>query len=50
MAKRENIYDDRHKELLDEFDGLVTELIYLEVPKEVLCDRIEKVAEGRVEA
>ena len=50
VAERENIYDDRHKELLDEFDGLVTELIYLEVPKEVLCDRIEKVAEGRVEA
>ena len=50
VAKRGNIYDDRHKELLDEFDGLVTELIYLEVPKEVLCDRIEKVAEGRVEA
>ena len=50
VAKRENIYDDRQKELLDEFDGLVTELIYLEVPKEVLCDRIEKVAEGRVEA
>ena len=50
VAKRENIYDDRHKELLDEFDGLVTELIYLEVPKEVLCDRIEKVAEGSVEA
>lgn len=50
VAKRENIYDDRQKELLDEFDGLVTELIYLEVPKEVLFDRIEKVAEGRVEA
>ncbi len=50
VAKRENIYDDRQKELLDEFDGLVTELVYLDVPKEDLCDRIEKVAEGRVEA
>lgn len=50
VAKRENIYDDRQKELLDEFDGLVTELVYLDVPKEDLCDRIEKLAEGRVEA
>lgn len=46
VAKRENIDDDRQRELLSEFDGLVTELVYLAVPKETLCERIEIITEG----
>ena len=36
----------REKELMQEFDELVTELLYLEVPKEKLKERIDTVAEG----
>ena len=50
VSDKDNIYDERQQELLQEFDGLVTELIYLSVPKETLCDRIKKAAEGREEA
>ena len=36
----------REKELLTEFDELVTELLYLKVSKESLTKRIERIAEG----
>ena len=38
--------NNREKELMQEFDELVTELLYLEVPKEKLKERIDTVAEG----
>ena len=41
-----NIDNTREKELLQDFDELVTELLYLEVPKEKLKERIDIVAEG----
>ena len=50
VAENTDIYDGRQKELLTEFDELVTELIYLEVPKEELCERVENIAEGREKA
>lgn len=50
VAENKDIYDDRQKELLTEFDELVTELIYLEVSKETLCERVENIAEGREKA
>lgn len=50
VAENKDIYDDRQSELLTEFDELVTELIYLEVPKEKLCERVNEIAEGREEA
>ncbi len=49
VSEDKNVYDNRQKELLAEFDELVTELIYLEVKKEILCERICRIAEGSVE-
>jgi len=46
VAENGNIDNTREKELLQEFDELVTELLYLEVPKEKLKERIDTVAEG----
>ena len=46
VAENDNIDNTREKELLQEFDELVTELLYLEVPKEKLKERIDMVAEG----
>ncbi len=46
VSERENVYDNRQKQLLAEFDELVTELLYLTVPKEILQERIETIAEG----
>lgn len=46
VAENGNIDNTREKELLQEFDELVTELLYLEVPKERLKERIDTVAEG----
>ena len=46
VAESKDIDDTREKELLTEFDELVTELLYLEVSKEKLKDRIDTVAEG----
>ena len=46
VAENGNIDDTREKELLREFDELVTELLYLKVPKEKLTERIDTVAEG----
>lgn len=46
VAENGNIDNTREKELLREFDELVTELLYLKVPKEKLKERIDTVAEG----
>jgi len=46
VAENGNIDNTREKELLQEFDELVTELLYLEVPKSTLKERIDIVAEG----
>ena len=46
VAENDNIDNTREKELLQDFDELVTELLYLEVPKEKLKERIDTVAEG----
>ena len=46
VAENGNIDNTREKELLQDFDELVTELLYLEVPKEKLKERIDTVAEG----
>ena len=40
------VCDDREQELLTEFNELVTELLYLEVSKEILKERIDSIAEG----
>ena len=50
VVEDKDIFDDRQQELLNEFDELVTELIYLEVSEEELCDRIKNIAEGSEEA
>lgn len=50
VAESKDIFDDRQQELLNEFDELVTELIYLEVPKEELCERVKSIAEGSEKA
>ena len=50
VAENRNIFDDRQRTLLTEFDETVRELIYLEVSKETLCDRIKNIAEGGEEA
>lgn len=41
--------DGREKELMTEFDELVTELLYLEVSKDTLKERIDSIAEGSEE-
>lgn len=46
VAENGNIDNTREKELLQDFDELVTELLYLEVPKDKLKERIDTVAEG----
>ena len=46
VAECGNIDNTREKELLQEFDELVTELLYLKVPKDKLKERIDTVAEG----
>lgn len=46
VAESRNIRNTREKELITEFDELVTELLYLEFPKETLKERIDTVAEG----
>lgn len=46
VAESKNIDNTREKDLYTEFDELVTELLYLEVSKDTLKDRIDTVAEG----
>ena len=49
VAESKESFYDRQQELLNEFDELVEELIYLEVSKEELCERVKSIAEGREE-
>lgn len=46
VAESRSIDNSREKELLQEFDEMVTELLYLEVSKEKLKERIDTVTEG----
>lgn len=46
VAENRNVEEGREKELLGEFDELVKELLYLEVSKEELKERIDRTAEG----
>ena len=46
VAESKNIDNARENELMTEFDELVTELLYLDVSKEKLKERIDTVAEG----
>jgi len=46
VAENDNVDNTREKELFQYFDELVTELLYLKVPKEKMKERIDKVAEG----
>jgi len=46
VAENDNIDNTREKELLQEFDERVKELLYLEVSKDTLKKRIDIVAEG----
>ena len=45
-ARQEGIYEVRNEELLEEFDEIVEELLFLSVNKENLTKRIEQLAEG----
>ena len=46
VAENDNIDNTREKELLQDFDELVTELLYLKIPKSTLKERIDTVTEG----
>lgn len=46
VAENDNIDNTREKELLQDFDELVTELLYLKVSKSTLKERIDTVTEG----
>lgn len=46
VAEHGKVGNAREKELLVQFDEVVTELLYLEISKEVLKERIDTVAEG----
>lgn len=45
VAEREEIYDTRQHELLEEFDEIVEELYFLSVKKKDLVERMDKLAE-----
>jgi len=44
VAKQEEVIDERSRELLEKFDEIVKELLYLSEGKEELIKRIEKIA------
>lgn len=46
VAEREDIFETRQNELLEEFDELVEELLFLFVQKKKLLERVEDLAEG----
>ena len=46
VAEGKEVYDSRQNELLEEFDEIVTELLYLSVNKKSLVGRVDKLAEG----
>lgn len=46
VAERQEIFDTRQHELLEEFDEIVEELYFLSVKRKELIDRIDNLAEG----
>lgn len=46
VAERQEIFDMRQQELLEEFDEIVEELYFLSVKKNDLIERIDSLAEG----
>lgn len=46
VAERQEVYDTRQHELLEEFDEIVEELYFLSVKKKDLIERIDNLAEG----
>ena len=46
VAERKDIFETRQNELLEEFDELVEELLFLSVQKKKLLERVEDLAEG----
>lgn len=49
VAKRKEVYDARAKELLTEFDEIVEELFFLSVKEKELVERMDNLAEGKVD-
>lgn len=47
IAERKEVLDTRQNELLEAFDEVVEELLFLSAEKDTLEERIEKLAEGR---
>lgn len=48
VAERGEVLDTRQHELLEEFDEIVAELLFLSVEKENLIGRVDSLAEGSV--
>lgn len=46
VAERQEIFETRQHELLEEFDEIVEELYFLSVKKKDLIERIDSLAEG----
>lgn len=49
VAERKEIFDTRQSELLEEFDEIVSELLFLSVKKDNLIGRVDSLAEGSAE-
>ena len=49
VAERKEVYDERAKELLTEFDEIVEELFFLSVKEKELVERMDNLAEGKVD-
>lgn len=49
VAERKEVYDARVKELLTEFDEIVEELFFLSVKEKELVERMDNLAEGKVD-
>ena len=49
VAERKEVLDARAKELLTEFDEIVEELFFLSVKEKELVERMDNLAEGKVD-
>ena len=49
VAERKEVYGARAKELLTEFDEIVEELFFLSVKEKELVERMDNLAEGKVD-
>lgn len=49
VAEQKEVYDARAKELLTEFDEIVEELFFLSVKEKELVERMDNLAEGKVD-